>query len=77
MDSKVARSVSQHVASNFKAVEALNEYAEYRLNKLRSLLEIETDPTKMYQLQGSISEIKLMSKLREHSQAVVERDRNG
>lgn len=77
MDSKVARPLAQHVASNFQVVEALNAYADYRIEFLRTLLEREVNHTRICQLQGAIEEVRLMKKLREHSQDVIERDRNG
>jgi hypothetical protein len=43
----------------------LNSYAEYRINVLRGILENQKDPTKIYELQGAIAELRRVSTLRD------------
>lgn len=45
--------------------EELAEYATDRINTLHKLLEIETDTTSLYQLQGQIKELRRLLTLRQ------------
>jgi phage tail tape-measure protein len=43
----------------------MKSYAEYRINVLRGILENQKDPTKIYELQGAIAELRRVATLRD------------
>jgi hypothetical protein len=43
----------------------LKKYAEYRIDDLRSFLETQKDPQKIYELQGAIAELRRIATLRD------------
>jgi len=44
-------------------------YAEHRLEVLRSYLETQKEPTKIYELQGAIAELRRIATLRDEVQS--------
>lgn len=45
--------------------ERLKAYADHRINVLRGILENQKDPTKIYELQGAIAELRRVVTLRD------------
>lgn len=43
----------------------LKSYADHRINVLRGILENQKDPTKIYELQGAIAELRRVATLRD------------
>lgn len=76
MDVKVAHSVNANLNHPSITI-ALQEYADYRINKLRDQLEVSKDSTKISELQGAIEELRKLYKIRDTALAVLENDRKG
>jgi hypothetical protein len=45
----------------------LIKYADMRIDTLRAYLETQKDPTKIYELQGSIAELRRIATLRDEA----------
>lgn len=49
-------------------MDKLVAYASYRIDVLRSHLESQKEPTKIYEIQGAIAELRRISTLRDEVQ---------
>lgn len=67
MDRKLASAIASGFSSPNAQV-AFEEYVAHRLNLLRNLLEETNDEIEVRRLQGSISEVKRLLKIREQAQ---------
>jgi hypothetical protein len=69
MDKKVARTVVQTL-NHPKIIDALNGYIDFRINKIREQLETVKEPSRVYELQGAIQELRKFKRIREDALAV-------
>ncbi len=60
MNKRLAEKIAQ---IDYKTIETLKEYIEYRVNSIHNLLETSTDQTSL--LQGKIQELRKLSQVRD------------
>lgn len=70
MDIKTARKVNSVIHDKLVS-EAIEEYANYRIEVIQKILEQVTDPIQIYQAQGQIRELRHLFKLKDTSVGVL------
>jgi hypothetical protein len=73
MDKRLSEKVIQNF--DFKTMEVLKEYIQYRKDSIHLYMETANDPEEFRKLQGSIQELKYLEKIRDNAVSVTERDR--
>lgn len=74
MNSRLAGRISQHL-NKPDIIATINEYIHERVSILQRFLVDAKDPVEIYRIQGSITELQRMLKLRDDALAVLDRQR--
>ena len=74
MDEKIATKID-YALRDKRVKETVDEYSQSRLTYLFSELEKAIEPSRIYQLQGAISEIRKLLDVRETALKVLENNR--
>lgn len=74
MNSKLASRIGLHL-NKPDIISTINEYIHERIAILQRGLQEVSDPVQIYRLQGSITELQRMLRLREDALAVIDRKR--
>ena len=62
------------IVNDTHTLDILQQYAHLRMNILKGFLETEKDPTRIYEIQGAIAELKRFHTLKDE---VREKAKNG
>lgn len=73
MDKRLSEKILQHF--DFKTMEVLKEYIDDRTNIINKMFLRENSIERIRQYQGMLEELETLIKIRDHSTAIIERDR--